>query len=69
MYSIFLETPGAILETLDILKTLTNQTGTNHILAAEAFRRIEELRPILLEAVEYAASNSVKVLKTDSICT
>ncbi len=58
------------MDTLDILKALTNQTGTNHILAAEeAFGRIEEFRGIMLEAVEYAASNSAKVLKTDSICT
>jgi len=55
------------VETLDILKALTDQTGTNHTLAAEeAFGRMEEFRPILLEVVEYAAANPAKILKTDS---
>ncbi len=55
------------METIDILKALTDQTGISPILAAEeAFGRIEEFRPILLEAVEYAAANPAKILKTDS---
>jgi uncharacterized protein YecA (UPF0149 family) len=55
------------VETIDILKALTDQTGKSPILAAEeAFGRIEEFRPILLEAVEYAAANPAKILKTDS---
>ena len=55
------------METLDILKALMDQTGTSPIPAAEeAFIRIDEFKPILLEAVEYAADNPAKILKTDS---
>ena len=57
----------AIMETLDILKALMGESGISPILAAEeAFSRMNEFRPILLEAVEYAADNPAKILKTDS---